>query len=596
MAKVAHIEVVIDRNSKLIRVKKLIRSESSTIIPVTEFSASRTRDIAPHPLCEELSYCAQDLPNADSQKTESYIQQLSKWESSNFSHPKVSAIYAYLSQKRLYADLSEQEVFPFVSKDAKGTQIKIEDEKVFIRWKIETVGDPCSGTWEDSTLIQAWISFDRTNNLPNGICMISGDFSYIGKKHPRFLRDSSDGAKLISANDDDGYTFRGRFTDGKKDYGQQTCSIGFDLSQKAHSALRWLIQRQGYRSDTQAIVCWAIAGAAIPNWFADTMDLNGIEITSYETDLENLDIGELFANRLRKAIAGYYSHLGESDDIVVISLDSATTGRMAIIFYRELKGSEFLARIENWHASYAWPQTYSQEKKFIGAPAPRDIAECIFGRWDEKLEKTFIEPKLLKSCIERLLPCIIDGRSIPLDLISSACHHVSNRVGFKRNKNGIEEQWEKCLGIACALFKGSQPERKYEMTLESSRKTRDYLYGRLLAIAENIEGLALHLADEKRDTSAARLMQKFADRPYSTWRIIELSLTPYKSRLFSSRGGYLFNINTLLDEVICSFNADEFMQDTPLSGEFLLGYHCQRQSLKLSSEPSSETPSTPSAE
>lgn len=119
------------------------------------------------------------------------------------------------------------------------------------------------------------------------------------------------------------------------------------------------------------------------------------------------------------------------------------------------------------------------------------------------------------------------------------------------------------------------------MALELDRKSRDYLYGRLLAIAEHIESLALFVAHEKpRDTSAARMMQRFADRPYSTWRTIELALAPYKARLRSSRGGFLFKMESLFDEVMCAFTGDDFTQDAPLSGEFLLGYHCQRQALK----------------
>lgn len=130
------------------------------------------------------------------------------------------------------------------------------------------------------------------------------------------------------------------------------------------------------------------------------------------------------------------------------------------------------------------------------------------------------------------------------------------------------------------------------MALEENRVTRDYLYGRLLAIAENIENLALFVAGEKRDTMAARLMQRFSDRPYSTWKIIELSLTPYKSRLRSRRAGFLFGMETLLDEVMGQFQSNDFTKDSPLSGEFLLGYHCQRQTLRSSSVISTEEQST----
>ena len=234
-----------------------------------------------------------------------------------------------------------------------------------------------------------------------------------------------------------------------------------------------------------------------------------------------------------------------------------------------------------------WPQNFGKDGKFVGAPAPRDIAEAGYGRWDGKLNKVKVDEALLKTTAERLLPCVLDGRPTPLDLVLSVCHHASNRAGFKKNKEGNEEQWEKCLGIACALFKGSQTERDYQMTLEIDRRTRDYLYGRLLAIAERIESVALRVADEKqRDTSAARMMQRFADRPYSTWRTIELALVPYKTRLRVSRAPFLSKMDKLLDEVMCVFNGEDFTQDAPLSGEFLLGYHCQRQALKPSDDAS----------
>ena len=117
------------------------------------------------------------------------------------------------------------------------------------------------------------------------------------------------------------------------------------------------------------------------------------------------------------------------------------------------------------------------------------------------------------------------------------------------------------------------------MSLETDRHSRDYLYGRLLAIAEHIESRALYVAGEKRDTAAAKLMQRFADRPASTWRIIEPALKPYISRLRTKRSGFMHEMDKLLDEIIPSFVGDDFLDDSKLSGEFLLGYHCQRQVL-----------------
>jgi CRISPR-associated protein Csd1 len=75
-------------------------------------------------------------------------------------------------------------------------------------------------------------------------------------------------------------------------------------------------------------------------------------------------------------------------------------------------------------------------------------------------------------------------------------------------------------------------------------------------------------------------MQRFADYPYSTWRTIELSLAPYKTRLRSKSPGYLVNMEKLIDGIVSAFNDQDFMNEARLSGEFLLGYHCQRQALR----------------
>jgi CRISPR-associated protein Csd1 len=123
-------------------------------------------------------------------------------------------------------------------------------------------------------------------------------------------------------------------------------------------------------------------------------------------------------------------------------------------------------------------------------------------------------------------------------------------------------------------------ERGYEMALERERTSRDYLYGRLLALAEHLEARALYVGGEQRETNAARLMQRFAERPYTTWRILEPSLQPYQGRLQAKRPKFLHYIKVTMDDVVAMFATEDFISDAPLSGEFLLGYHCQRAALR----------------
>ena len=156
---------------------------------------------------------------------------------------------------------------------------------------------------------------------------------------------------------------------------------------------------------------------------------------------------------------------------------------------------------------------------------------------------------------------------------------------------GLENwEWEQNLSVACGLYRGyynrlkNDKKRSYTVALQENYTSRDYLYGRLLAIAEDIESLALYVAGENRVTTAQRYMQQFANRPFSTWRNIELSLDPYMKRLKNNRPDYLFNKQNLLNDVMSKFDINDFNNNTPLSGEFLLGYHCQKMAFYLAKQ------------
>ena len=582
----AHIEVTLTGDGKFESARAIGKVE--TAIPATEASSGRTgKAPPPHPLCDKVQYCAKDYPDWGGGKPsffKQYEELLANWCSSEYRHPKAEAILAYVRSGTLITDLVSERVLyatdgklltkwlqegdaPLIFKSLQATAGERDQGTAFIRWHVRDLKNPCSAVWEDNTLQDAWAKYDASTKQAKGLCMVSGQpQTSLAVNHPKRLRHAGDGAKLISANDSSGFTFRGRFID---DTGAQACGIGYEATQKAHNALRWLIKRQSYRNGDQVIVSWAVGGSDIPDPFLSSFDLlsDGDELDSTSFVIADHNAGQAFAQRLSSALRGYRAHLDDGVGIVVMGLDSATPGRMAITYYRELTGSEFLNRIEQWHTRYAWMQNFGKDKHFFGAPAPNDIAEAAYGmRIDEKLKK---------STVERLVPCIIDSQPLPRDLLTIVIRRASQRVSMPH------WAWEKTLGIACALFQGNFYQEKYTMALENERTTRDYLYGRLLALAEHIESRALHVGSESRDTTAAKLMQRFAQRPASTWRTIELALAPAKSRLRAKRGGFMYEMDKLHDHIVSAFQTSDFTNDSPLSGEFLLGYHCQREALKL---------------
>ncbi|KGP75382.1 CRISPR-associated protein Csd1 [Desulfosporosinus sp. Tol-M] len=603
----AQIEIVINQDGSFKRAGVIPKEEARTVIPCTEASGGRAgKKPETHPLCDKLQYLAGDFVGYGGEVTSGYAKEpkephekykklLRNWCKSEFRHPKAEAVLKYVEQGTVIKDLIAYQIL-FVDTDGKLLkQWEEEPDKVvpdifkllpgkenkktgeidswqadaFIRWIIEMPNDPQSATWKDTDLFESWSKYYSSTKDSKTFCFVTGTEVMAADQHPAKIRNDGDKAKLISANDTSGFTFRGRFLSA-----QQACGVGFEVTQKAHNVLRWLISRQGYRRGDQAIVAWATSGKEIPDLMADSFSM--LDLEAMESDSEPAaSTAQDLAIKLSKKIAGYSTELGDTTSIVVLGLDSATPGRMAISFYRELTGSDFLDRIKKWHQTCCWIHDYRSKEiidlqtgkkkklhlRFVGAPAPSDIAEAAYG--------LRVDDKLRRSMVERVIPCIVDGRKLPRDLVESAVRRASKRISME------EWEWNKTLSIACALYKKYYEKEDFDMALDENRKARDYLYGRLLALADSIEEWALNDSGEKRQTNAARLMQRFADRPYSTWRTLELALGPHKARL----GGKSAKRQQLISEVIDMFKPEDFINDKKLSGEFLLGYHSQRNAL-----------------
>ncbi|MCR3922810.1 MAG: type I-C CRISPR-associated protein Cas8c/Csd1, partial [Firmicutes bacterium] len=440
-------------------------------------------------------------------------------------------------------------------------------QDAFVRWAVEIPGDPHTQLWTDKTVYESWIRYYISNQSSRGLCYVTGEEAELALLHPAKLRHDGDSAKIISTNDSQGFTYRGRFQDGP-----QAAGVSFEVTQKAHNALRWLIQKQGFQSSGLVILTWARQVEDVPDLVMDSILLFQ-EVTEAGVMVSDATYtGEDFAKSLRRSILGYQDKLEHTDDIMTLMLDAATPGRMSIRLYREMAPPEFFSRIEHWHDTLSWTHTYRSRRwvrsfaetvprEYVSAPSPFDMAEAIYGhRLDDKLRK---------RTIERIIRCILDGEPIPKDMVELVVRRAANPVALER------WDWTKTLTIACSMYRKFKKLEGYSLTLEDSRRSRDYLYGRLLALADSLEEWALNKSGEKRQTNAIRLMQRFSERPFSTWRVIELSLTPYKARL-GPQGRRRAN---QISEVMDLFVADEFTSDKKLSGEFLLGYHCQKQAL-----------------
>ena len=295
-------------------------------------------------------------------------------------------------------------------------------------------------------------------------------------------------------------------------------------------------------------------------------------------------------------------------------LDSATPGRMALTYYQEFLPADYFANLDAWIDDFSWYQRYSIEqpnakksdkKKTLWAfvpPSPYSIAEAVYGK--------SLSDTLKKQLYARLLPVIAGGTSVPIpeDLVRQSFQAACN-------PNGCENwEWQRNIGVACALYKGWHArkypsQRRYSMSLDTENRSRDYIFGRLLAVAEHLERTALRIANETRATNAENYMQRFVIRPFHTWEQLETNLKPYKDRLrkdypvrisekfvLTSPIGFLNNRENEINQLICVL--DDLKQegcdlDKPLEPEFLLGYHSQKMTYRnKSNQPEQEVTET----
>lgn len=583
----ANLEVTIDLKGNYKR-SRIIENPEKIIIPITEDSASRSSSPEGHPLVDKLQYLAKDYELYGEKKSGffGYIQLLKNWANYNRAHPMVISIYEYILGETIIQDLIKDNIFMVVEKKlewgikAEGIIQKVSPIESIVRWVVEEKSILESETWKSKEVRDNWIEYYSSTLNDKGFCYVLGEVVPLATKHPKNIYNMCANAKLISANDGAGYTYRGRVTSPEESYG-----LSMEVSQKAHNALKWLVTRQGYNKGEKSIVCWTTSDKKVPDVTLDAFGEFGPE------EVANADDGGYVATalsqKLKKRISGYRSNFNKGELVNLIELESATSGRLSIIYYKEMEAIDFFDRLEKWHDDLQWVHRYYSikidkdkydRKIFVGAPSPINIAETAYGN------KKNVDEKLKLKTVERILACMMEGSKIPYDLVQLSIQNVSNRVAFEK-----DYEFEKALSISCSLIRKYHIDYKGEsidMALDKNRTSRDYLYGRLLAVAQNVEQWALSKSQEKRMTNADRLMNRFSTHPHSTWTTIETSMKPYLEKL---GGGAAASREKLIDEIMALFDADEFIDNRSLSGEFLLGYHCQREDFRRKKEVVADT-------
>ncbi len=582
--KKAAIHVILTKDGTFWRAERVPKEENRFVIPSTPEAEGRTGQPAPYPLCDELRYVAGDFFEGENPYFDAYFGALEAWCARDDAPRPLRTLRDYLAGRQLVADMRASGFAFDTGKDTKS----------FVAFTVQEAGTGNEGLWSRADVRESWVGMTRARAGRRALCYVEGDELPEMESHPKFQGN----AKLISSQCDKTiFQYRGRFTEAS-----EAVSVSYDASVKAHNTLGWLLKRQGFDRYGMKVVAWVTNGCPIdPPAEENFLDLIGGD--------EYPSTFEAYGKALRDAASGLSNRIADynpeaADDVIIIGMEAATTGRMSLNYYQEMPGGEYVKRLRNWYESCAWEmwRTFGTDKErravsCISTPTPDDIAAAVLGRrnvdaarGDYQVSKA--ATKLVRQLRMRLLKCTVEGTPLPRDIVLAAFRRASAPQGFTdQNGRWQEFEWRKTLSVACALIRKEQVSQKEKeqlgqkkevnAMLDATNQDRSYLFGRLLALADKAEYDAMD-KNAYRQTNAVRYMTRFQQRPYKTWMMLHDRLLPYYGKLGSKSEWY----KKLIAEVEQNFNWEDFVSDKPLEGAYLLGYYCQRQSLFTKKEKS----------
>ena len=542
-------------------------------VPSTPGAEGRVGPPVPYPLSDEIRYTAGDLSlftvdNYDSYFS-AYEKQLREWTESGDSPEELRIFLQYIVQKTLTADLLQSGLIR-LDKDGYFPNKFVKTIVGFTVFDGVSAYIPISGLFP---VIDSWQVYLQKSMEGNELSYASGMLAPPLYNHARI----EGTAKLISQKDaGQTFQFKGRFETPEQAY-----AVSYSDSSKISNTIRWLKGKSAFRNYGMTFLTWSTkAKRVIPLLEEDEPE----EFLTYTA--------ESYARAIREKMNGYQNEVQYRDDaaIVLLGLETATPGRMSVTYYEELGGKRYLQMLEKWYTSCSWLlcRNRKETKQLYlnyATPTPHEIAEAVYGfdavrlaSQDKKAEKS--ATKQMKKLYNDLVICIANGRQMPSVYAMEAYKKACSPNSFTDSSGKWQRiSWQKSMAVALAMLKSSFEKEDYNVALNTECTDRSYLFGRLVAVADEVELRAMDF--DEHQTNAVRSFTAMQQKPATTWVLLDMKLKPYFTKL---NNYYIREYKRLIDEIYNQANYGELSNNTPLTPKFLEGYHNQRYELTKKKE------------
>lgn len=580
------LQITLEKGKGLISAEP-VKENQSTIVPVTPDSRVRTSNTTPHPLCDKFKYLL-----AGEKGHQQYMALLGEWRNSLYTHPFLDVIYEYLRGETLERDLNWAlgELTPkkdWSLRDPANGKL-LHDE--FVRWSVVGVaGEEETRTWKNRDLFQAWENFYDKKYLEKekrcDFCMLSGEKDYVQKLHAKNLIPGHANGKYISANDQVGFTYRGRFATA-----EEAVTIGDVSSENMHAAMQWLFKNHAKAvqigKNKQDRVClWSVEAPEKEFSYLTLQEASRDAEEETEEREELIEEVSTFEKHFNDVLfSAKKLNLPEDSHVVCAIMGGATDGRVALKGYWEYGIREFCHTMNRWYESCRWRSPYKRYQD-TGSPGVKEIADCAYGALrGQGGQRTLCASDEMSGAVQlELIRAKMSGKTVPESVVRALevrCGHLAI----------YQELQSKLLFTALSLMRKFYKDRygrEYQPMIDESCNERSYLFGRLLALYDKMEEDILRQAEtgKPRTTNALRLQAMYADRPMDTAAKLDRDAKGvWMPKILSGKYGeaVLVKYKKLLGEIwerLEALRVAGEAMNQKLEPTYLFGYYVQKQAL-----------------
>lgn len=568
------IQVTLTKNGQLLRAEYLPQDEI-IVFPVTNDSVARSGKYPPsHPLVDKISYM---LPE-NKEVNELYQNTFGKWYHS-IENDEIKSYLKIIKDfvwKEKFIDSILGNIYGIDGYERKGLEVsyrekksdknkKIDLSKIFLTFAItDFIGYKTVSVTDYVALHNNYIEYVESQNIKQGKCNISEEIQQLTSKHRGLMGN----AKLISVSNNI-ETYKGRFENGS-----DIIQIGYKTSEKIHLMLKYLLENKNSRR-------WLGGQQYLINWFSEDIP-NKIQLdfmTSMFRDFgdkkENKDATPVVsaANKVvgDSFITGKRMFDKDSNYYVAI-IDKASNGRISLKYFRELKVSQLQSNLEKWHENYSWNLYHKNFDKMIRTtPSISQIILTAYGiERNKKLELD--NDNFKKDQFQNLVIRLLDGQPMPENIQTALDMNIRKRLNYPNT-------WSQIQFTALALF--SHYRGGTSSMLDRENNDRSYLFGRLLAVLDQIEAATYAVDGEnRRITNAQKFWTSYTSHPATMMQTLIEKTKNYERTLSNSKPGLFHKLEKEKGEIInllSMYLSDQKELNKSLDYQFIFGYYAEMQ-------------------